>query len=139
MIHELDHQLEAWRSHLPPRLLFASIDSTSAWNHSSLIERQQRSSSDKLLGFTKARYCAGKAIIHRFFVYKILHSEEGSIDEQDIRGASICLKAAVNGVLAAGILSDSFVSMQSPINPCRRQVHTPNQSICLVFLEILTT
>jgi hypothetical protein len=122
IIYELDHQLETWRSHLPPRLIFASIDSLPTWQHSSMIEQQQRSTRDKLLGFIKARYCAAKAIIFRSFVYKILHAHDGDIDEQDIRGAKICLEAALNGPLSAGILCDSFRSMQSPINPCRRHV-----------------
>ncbi len=122
IIYELDHQLETWRSHLPPRLIFASIDSLPTWQFSSMIEPQQRPTRDKLLGFIKARYCAAKAIIFRSFVHKILHAHEGGNEEQDILGVRICLKAALHGPLSASAQMElSAAGARELLAPVNRQ------------------
>jgi hypothetical protein len=120
IIQELDHQLESWRTHLPPSLLFPNIDELPL-EYEHMLTPFKRSVREKLLGFLKARYCAAKAIIFRAFVYKILHVDDAnSITEEDKRGAEISLRAAIQGPLHAGVLWDSFATTQVPINPCRR-------------------
>ncbi|KAN0120118.1 hypothetical protein V8E51_002326 [Hyaloscypha variabilis] len=119
ILEELDHQLEGWRTHLPPHLHFPSIDAL-LMQDAEMLQPRSRTAQEKLLGFLKARYCAAKALIYRPSLYRIIHAKDSDgISEDDRRGAELSLRAAIVGPVYAGILWDNLKTIEKPINPCR--------------------
>ncbi|CAH0028949.1 unnamed protein product [Clonostachys rhizophaga] len=77
IIEELDRQLEEWRNCLPAGLNFSSYSPSQ--EPPPLTEpHEPRSIDDRLRGHLLARYYVAKSILHRPFLYRVLHFEHNA-------------------------------------------------------------
>ncbi|KAI9150118.1 NAD(P)H-dependent FMN reductase LOT6 [Paramyrothecium foliicola] len=114
---ELDRQLEEWRAWLPPSLQFSNqipevdqIDiQENLW--------KPRDTRERLRGHLMARYYAAKGIIHRQYLFRVLHSaDERLLSETEINGALTALCAAFLCVVHGGAMNEPLPLLLHPIN-----------------------
>ncbi|VUC37968.1 unnamed protein product [Clonostachys rosea] len=120
IIEELDRQLEEWRNCLPAGLNFPSYSPLQ--EPPPLTEpHEPRSIDDRLRGHLLARYYVAKSILHRPFLYRVLHSEHNAtmITENDRLGATVAIHSAFLSTLHSGLFHEPLPLLLHPINSWR--------------------
>ncbi|CAH0043346.1 unnamed protein product, partial [Clonostachys solani] len=120
IIEELDRQLEEWRNCLPAGLNFSSYSPSQ--EPPPLTEpREPRSIDDRLRGHLLARYYVAKSILHRPFLYRVLHFEHNAtlITDNDRLGATVAIHSAFLSTLHSGLFHEPLPLLLHPINSWR--------------------
>lgn len=121
IIIELDRQLEEWRSCLPQGLEFPGY--FLGQEHNITKPYQARTTHERLRGHLMARYYSAKTVIHRAFVYRVLHSENPELlPESERNGAQTAIGAAFLSTIHSGLSYEPLALLLHPINSCRRFV-----------------
>jgi len=80
-----------------------------------------RSTKDRLRGHLMARYYAAKSIVHRPFLYQVLHNDHISVlSDAEKNGARTAVGSAFMSCVHSGILHEPITLLLHPINSCRR-------------------
>ncbi|RSL50764.1 hypothetical protein CEP53_008691 [Fusarium sp. AF-6] len=136
IIHELDRQLEEWRVCLPSGLEFSAYSEAQQMDDQNFT--QIRPIHERLRGNLMARYFAAKSIIHRPFIYRVLHCEHGSmLSEEDQIGAQTAIGSAFRCTFYSGIFHEPLPLLLHPINSCRSLFALEVQISLLLHRETL--
>ncbi|KAH8890265.1 hypothetical protein GQ53DRAFT_807397 [Thozetella sp. PMI_491] len=120
LISELDRQLEEWRACLPPSLEFSPYV---LFQSKEPTVPGPPSTNERLKGNLMARYFAAKSILHRPFLYRVLHNADFSrLSQRDMTGAQIAIDSAFQSFLHNRLLQDSLPVLVHPINAWRSLV-----------------